>query len=212
MTTESRRRTNYFSDDVGEGEFHKALVTVMSRLQKQTFAKYLKPENMQHFTHGRQWAHPASPDAVVGDMKKHSAETAIKFERIAQHDLNVIGEVLGGLTADMERQFLQMMYSTVSEASDRVGNTVLGTSTEPPRERYARALEKVQFVADKFGSVKEPELHGSPEYLEEMRRSIEEAPPEFHERIRELKARKTEEALAAEALRKARFVPRGDDR
>ena len=208
-TAPMRKRANYLSDETGEDEFHKSFVKLLTQVQKKIFSKYLRPENMHRFKHGGQWAHPAAPEALVGDIKKYSSETVIPFEKVVNHDLAVIEQVVGKLAGDMERQFAQLMYSTMSAAADKAGNTVDAQSAGSPSEAFAQMLEKVQFSANKFGNVTLPEIHLAPETAEKLEKLIAEAPPEFHERIEEIKVRKTAEALEREVQRKSRFVRYG---
>lgn len=211
MTTDPlRKRANYFSDEVGEEDFNLSFIKFMRKAQTNAFSKYLRAENTQRFKHGRQWAHPAAPQALKADLKGHSSETSVPFEKIASHDLTVIEQVVGGLVGDMERQFAQMMYSTMSAAAARAGNVVDTPSAGSPREAFAQMLEKLEFAADKFGKVTLPEIHSLPDAANKLQQSIAEAPPEFHERIEGIKARKSAEALAREVERKARFVRYGD--
>jgi len=204
-----RRRACYFSDEVGEDDFHLSFTKLMTKVQANVVSKYLRADNTQRFKHGGQWAHPAAPQAQTTGLKEHSSETSVSFEKIANHDLTVIKEVVGGLVEDMERQFAQMMYSSVSAAAESVGNVVDTPSAGLPREAFAQMLEKIEFASDKFGTVTLPEIHSHPIAAKKLQQSIAEAPPEFHQRIEEIKARKAAEALAREVERKARFVRYG---
>jgi hypothetical protein len=204
------RRANYFSDEMGEAAFQRSFEKLLARVQKQAFSKYISPENTHRFKHGGQWAHPASPDLLPADMKAHSAETEVSFDKLVNHDLTVIDQVLDQLVESMERQFTQMMYSAVSAAADAVGNTVNAKEAGSPREAFAQALEKLQFSVNRSGDVTLPTIHLGPEALKSLQRSTAEAPTEFHQRIEAIKARKISEALECEAKRKARFVRYGN--
>jgi hypothetical protein len=205
-TTSTRKRSNYFADEVGEEEFHRSSVKLLAQVQKQTTSRYLLPENTHRLKHGGQWIHPAAPESPVSDIKKHSSNTTVPFEKIINHDLTVIDQVVGRLAEDMERQFAQSMYSTVSAAAEMAGNTVDAKSVGSLSEAFAQLLEKVQFSADKFGKVSLPEIHLAPETAKKLKKAFDKAPPEFHQRIEEIKARKTEAALQGEIQRKSRFV------
>lgn len=204
------RRTNYFSDETGDEEFHQSFVKLLAQIQKEAFSKYLNPENTHRFKHGGQWAHPAAPDVLPGDMKAYSAQTEVSFDKLVNHDLTVIDKVLGQLAESMERQFVAMMYSAVSAAAEAFGNTVDAKAAGSPHEALAQMLEKIEFAADKFGNVSPPTMHLAPEAFQALERSAADAPPEFHQRIEAIKARKTAEAIEREVQRKARFVRYGD--
>lgn len=204
-----RRRANYFSDEMGSEVFHQSFIKLLDQKQKELFSKYLRSENTLRFKHGGQWAHPAAPDVLPGDMKAHFAETEVPFDKLVNHDLSLIDQVLGQLTESLGRQFTQLMYSTVSAAAEAVGNTVSAKAAGSPREAFAQMLEKVQFSADKRGKVTPPEIHLAPETAQAVKASVAEAPPEFHQRIETIQARKTAEAVEREVQRKARFVRYG---
>lgn len=208
-TTPKGRRANYFSDEMGAEEFHQSFVKLLAQIQKESLSKYLKPENMHRFKHGGKWAHPAAPDVLPADMKAHSAQTEISFDKLVNFDLTVIDQVLLQLAESMEKQFTQMMYSTVSAAAESVGNTVDAKTSGSIHEAMAQMLEKIQFSADKFGKVTLPTIHVGPETFQTLQSSAANVPPEFHQRIEEIKARKSAEALAREVQRKARFVRYG---
>jgi hypothetical protein len=106
MTTSPRgTRANYFSNEIGEEEFHQSFVKLLAQIQKESFSKYLSPENTHRFKHGGQWAHPAAPDVQPGGMKVHSAHTEVTFDKLVNHDLTVIDQVIHQLVESMERQF-----------------------------------------------------------------------------------------------------------
>jgi len=208
-TPHREKRANYFSDEIGEEEFHHSFVTLLAQVQKKVVSRYLNPENTHRFKHGGQWAHPAAPDVLPGDMKAHSAQTEVSFDKLVNHDLTVIDKVLRQLSESIERQFTQMMYSTVSAAAESVGNTVDAKTAGSPHEAIAQMLEKVEFSSDKFGNVTPPTIHAGPETVQAMLKSAADAPPEFRQRIEANKARKTAEAVEREVQRKARFVRYG---
>ena len=66
-------------------------------------------------------------------------------------------------------------------------------------------LEKIELAVDKDGTVSMPQLHVSPELGDRMMAALENTSQDYKDRVEELKARKTVEALAREAERKAKF-------
>jgi hypothetical protein len=208
----ARKRANYFSDETGKEEYQRSFVSLLARVQKSAFAKYTRPENALRFLHGGEWKHPAAPDIEDAALNQHSSEAEVPFAKVVNHDLTIIDEVIGKLADDMERQFAQTVYSTVSAAAEKVGNSISAKAAGSPREAFAQMLEKVEFAADKFGNVALPQIHAAPETVKELQKMLIEAPSAFHERIEEIKARKTIEAQEREEQRKSRFVCYGEDR
>lgn len=110
----------------------------------------------------------------------------------------------------MERQFAQMMYRSISSASEQSGNVVDAQKEGSLPAAFARMLEKIEFSVDKDGNVTLPQIHVGPNTLDSFQRAISEAPPEYHNQIEEIMKRKRAEALKREADRKARFVKYGE--
>lgn len=202
-------QASYFDDEGEASAFNKSLVAFLENVQKGIVSKYLPPENRHYLRHGGKWEHPGLPNAVNGGIEQHSSNVELPFEGIVSHDLGLIDYFVQKLAQDMERQFTQMMYSTVSAACDQTGNTVDTKAAGSVCEAFAEMLEKIEFSADKFGKVKLPEIHAGSEAAASLKKALEDASPEFHQRIEELKARKIAEALDREAKRKARFVRYG---
>ena len=94
---------------------------------------------------------------------------------------------------------------TAGASSPHAGAGAAGSA----HEAIAQMLEKVEFSSDKFGTVTPPTIHAGPETVQAMRKSAADAPPEFHQRIEAINARKTAEAVEREVQRKARFVRYG---
>jgi hypothetical protein len=205
-----KMRAIYFEDERVSSAFQKSIVALLTTIQKDIVSKYLPPENTHRLRHGGKWEHPGLPDAVNGGIEQHSSVNKIQFEDIVNHDLGLIDRFVQKIAQDMERQFTQMMYSTVFTACDQTGNTVDAKAAGSTREAFAEMLEKIQFCADKFGNVRLPEIHAGPEAVSTLKNAFEDASPEFHERMEAIKARKIAEALDREVKRKARFVRYGD--
>lgn len=211
MTTSPRtKRTTYFADERASSAFDKSIMAFLATVQKGIVFKLLSPENMHRLRHGGQWSHPGLPHAVNRDLEQHSSVASIPFEDIVKHDLGIIDRFVQKFTQDMERQFSQMIFSTVATACNQTGNIVDAKAAGSAHEAFAEMIEKIEFSADKFGTVKFPEIHAGPEAAAKLKKSLEDAPPAFQQRIEEIKARKIAEALDREAKRKARFVRYGD--
>lgn len=211
MSVDTKKlRASYFEDEAASSAFDKSLVAFLTAVQKSIVSKYLSPENTHRLRHGRGWEHPGLPDAVNGGIEQHSSVAELPFEDIISHDLGLIDRFSQKLAEDMERQFAQLMYSTVSAACEQTGNTVDAKAAGSTLEAFADMMEKIQFSADKFGQVNLPEIHAGPEAAASLKKALEDAPSEFHRRMDEIKARKIAEALDREIKRKARFVRYGD--
>ena len=206
----SHTRIDYFADEVSDREFHRAVVKFFGAVQKRIVARYLAPENTHRMRHGGEWTHPGLPSASGGEMQQHSSETEIAFDDLVNHDLKLIDRFDAQLEQDIGRQFATMIYSTANAACEQSGNVVDAKAIGSVTEAFAAMLEKIQFSADKDGKVNLPEIPVGPEAAVKLEKALKEAPPEFSQRIEEIKARKIAEALQREVERKARFVRYGE--
>jgi hypothetical protein len=207
--SQEREARSYFAYDSDARTFHSSELRAFAELQKAIVGKYLRPEKTQHLRHGGRWSNPADSKAPEVKWQTHSTETAIRFEDVANNDLSVIDRTFESVRDAMERQFVEMLYSTVSEAAAQVGNVVDAKAEASLADAFMATMEKIEFMADKNGNVSLPELHVGPESGAKMIAALQAAPQEFQDRLEALKARKSEEALTREAERKAKFVRYG---
>jgi hypothetical protein len=198
-----------FACDTDARAFDSALIRAFSEIQKQIVAQYLRPENAQRFRHRGPWSNPGNDKAPGGDMQTHSAVLETRFDEIANNDLTIIERNLRQLREAIDRQFAKMFYSTVEEACNQSGNTIDARAAGSLEAAFISMLEKIELGIDKDGTVSLPEIHASPELGERMLATLEGTSQEYQDRIEALKARKTAEAVAREAERKARFVRYG---
>jgi ferritin len=212
MTKKERStRPKYFDDEAGATAFEKALAELLVATQTAIASRYISPEDTQRMTHGGKTVHPGLPNVVDSGIQQHSSVVEVSFNDVVRHDLSAIDRVVQKFEQDMTHQLEQMMYSTVSAACDQTGNVVSAKGAGSMQEAFAQMMEKVEFSVDKYGAVKLPEIHAGSEAYASLRRAFEDAPPEFHERIEKIQARKAFEARAREAERKARFVQYGGE-
>jgi hypothetical protein len=105
----------------------------------------------------------------------------------------------------MDRQFAQMMYGAVGKAAESAGNVVDAKQKASFAEAFVGSLEKIEFGVDRHGNVTLPELHVGPDIHEKVVAELTAQPPEYRQRLDKLIAQKSEQAMAREAARKARF-------
>jgi hypothetical protein len=201
----------YFSDDKGNAAFNAAFSRRLVELQKTIVSQYLNPENTFRLRHGSDWRHPGTPEAITGGIQEHSAYAETPFQELIDNDLGQIDRTAAKLAEAMHKNFATMMYSTLSAACEQTGNTVDARAEGSLADAFFATIEKIEFVADRYGNVNLPEIHTSPETGKKMAAAMEAISPEFEERFEQLKARKIKEALEREAARKAKFLCYGDN-
>ncbi len=201
----------YFPCDADAALFNSALLRAFVEIQKRTAAQYLPPENTQRFRHGGTWIYPGNPEALGGQLQTHSASLETRLDDIVNNDLSVIERSVNHIGEAMHQQFAQMLYTTVGEACDQSGNTIDAQAEGSLEGAFMAMLEKIELAVDKDGTVSMPQLHVSPELGDRMMAALENTSQDYKDRVEELKARKTVEALAREAERKAKFVRYGPE-
>ena len=206
-----RKTRAYFAYDAGAQAFNDAFTRTIAKIHKDTIAKYLPPENTHRFPHGGTWSDPGNTRALGGQMQTHSAFLETRFEDIVNNNLDIIVRSFGALAESLHQQFATMLYSTVNDVCERTGNTVDAKVEGSLEAAFMAVLEKIELGVDHNGNVSMPEFHVSPDVGKRMLAALENSPPEYKERIEALKTRKTAEALAREAERKAKFVRYGPD-
>lgn len=118
------RDVSFFDNAEAAREFRSAFVEHLALLQKVAVVEVLGNRTPQRFAHGTAWGVPPNSPSLPSKMKQHSAEIKTKFEDIANHNLSIIPEMFSKLTSAMHVQFMQMFYSTISEACEITGNSV----------------------------------------------------------------------------------------
>jgi hypothetical protein len=178
-----------------------ALSNVLQDIQSGHQRQFLSPQNFLHYTHGAAWTVGASSD-TPGTMKRHSAEVSLHFEQIKNHDIQAILVALANLSASLEGQFTSSLVELVDETCTASGQVVSAKGI-PFYEAFLSAIEKMEFSVTESGELELPVLFT--EHPEKAKTLLDSAPPSFHERFEELKARKRSEALTREQSRKSKF-------
>lgn len=206
----SSNRVDFLHDKSAADAFERELMKFLDDALKVRMAQLIPAKNVQRFRHGGDWSHPGLPKAYNAGMKQHSAEVAIQFDELVNHDLSAISRYVEKLVEDLNVQFQRMMYATIWAACDQSGNVVNASAAGGPIEGFAAMLETIRFSTDKNGNVQRPQIHLSPEAFERFRRAQESASPELLQRIQQLDGIRSSEAIEAEVQRKARFVRYGE--
>ena len=203
-------RKKFFDEPGRATAFSNSFADLLRAVQRQVVARYLPPENTQRLRHSGTHSHPGVPEAYQSGLQTHSSRTTITFEELINNDLSAIARCIAGVRDDMERQFAQMMYRSISSASEQSGNVVDAQKEGSLPAAFARMLEKIEFSVDKDGNVTLPQIHVGPDTFDSFQKAISEASPEYHNEIAEIMKRKRADALEREADRKARFVKYGE--
>jgi hypothetical protein len=196
-----RERSQIFELDIVDiRAMQETLAEIISLHQKEALSKFMVEENMLHYSHGIRWKNPANDFAEDGEMESMTAEYSIQFQRIVDGDLTLMTESIDSIAKQMSDGFIKKMYETMSDACDRSGNVVSGKAFP---ESFLEALEKIEFSVDKNGEVQLPSFHhaGSSSQIEQLQGQSQE----FHDKVEEVKARKSAAAEERERERLGRY-------
>jgi hypothetical protein len=200
MSHDSEKKRVSFFEPLAEERraMNIALAEIVSAQQKAVLADFMLDENILHYKHGASWAYPANDFAKPGEMETISAEFTVPFQRIVDADMSLIRESIESITNQLSSTLTSKIYQTMSEACDRSGNVV---REDDFAESILAAWEKIEFSVDVDGNVQLPRFHMHSDQI----RKLDEQPAEFHEKIKEIKERKSEQARAKEHERKSKY-------
>lgn len=195
-----KRRCQFFEPaEDSLAEMHKALAEIVSLNQKMVLASFMVEENMLHYKHGIRWSTPANSFSGDGEMEKLSAEYSVSFQQILDGDFSLLTDSITSISKQMSDGFQKRIYETMNEACDRSGNVVKGKDLP---QSFLEALEKIDFSVDKNGVVQPPQFHVGSSF---QMKDLQDQPKEFHDRVNEIKERKSAAALEIERERISRF-------
>lgn len=203
-------RKSFFEFDSGVDAFNQSFTTVVALYHKRFRANYVLAENELRFFHGQGWQRPAGEENMSGEMKMLSTVLQTRLDHIIANDLGLLQRSFSQIGESMKQQFADMMYGMLSQACDMTGNVVNAQQQGSLSDGFLAALEKMEFGVDKDGNLQMPQFHAPPDIAERMVAELEARPPEFKEKIEQVKQQKTEEAIEREAARKAKFVRYGE--
>lgn len=189
-------------------EFNEAFTEQVAAELRKRCDELISPRNAQKFSHGRMWkTKPTEYGDDVGEMQAHSFEFLSRFDDVVNHDLTKFVEARNRLVAGLMAQFKASLYQTISQSTEKSGNTVVVAPGQSPAEAFLAALEMIEFGIDENGEVSLPQFHMGRKGFEKTIADLEAQGPEFTERVEQVKAEKSELARRRESERLAKFPP-----
>lgn len=168
----------------------------------------ISPGNAQRFSHGRKWqTNPEEHGDKAGEMTEHAFEFLSPFDDVVSHDLGKFLSAQRSLVDGLMAQFQASLYQTISQSTEKSGNTVVATPGQSPAESFLAALEMIEFGIDEDGEVSLPQFHMGREAFGKTLASLEAQGPEFAQRVEQVKAEKSERARHRENERLGKFPP-----
>lgn len=209
MSTATQAKSFFLFEADGRA-FNESLTRLMAEFQKKYMSNFILPQNTYRLSHGRTWTNPANSEAGSGEMKIHSAYMQTRFDEIIANDLSILQRSFQEISEALQQQFAGSFYSTLSEACDASGNVIRAPREGSFPNSFLAMLEKIEFSVDKDGNVHMPQIHAHPETAQQMLAELEASPPEFREKVDQIKQKKILAAHEHEAARKAKFARYGE--
>ena len=194
-----------FQSSAEVDDFNAAFTKILAKEVHSITTHHLDERNTLRYNHGHSWQHHSEEAGDPGHMQTHSAEMLIRFEDVVLSDDKLIGQELKKAADAFHRQFLEMMYRTVSETCDRTGNTISQTDYPNLPQAFLQMLKTVKFGVDKDGNVSVPQFHIGSQAYEKVIPELQAQPEEFRQEVDAVMEEKRREALAEEANRLGRF-------
>lgn len=187
-------------------EFNEAFTKqVADELQKRRDG-LISSRNAQKFQHGRMWkTRPTEHGDDAGEMQAHSFEFLSHSDDVVNHDLAKLVETRNRLVKGLMAQLKASLYRTISQSTEKSGNTVVVGPGQSPADALLAVLEMIEFGIDENGEVSLPQIHLGREAFEKTIADLKAQGPEFTKRVEQVKARKSELARQRESERLAKF-------
>lgn len=177
-------------------EFNEAFTRQVAAELERRRDELISPRNAQHFAHGRNWkTKPTEHGDEAGEMTAHSFELLSPFNDVLNHDLTKLVASRQRLVDGLMAQFQASLYQTISQSTEKSGNTVVVSPGQTPAEAFLAALEMIEFGIDENGEVSLPQFHMGRESMEKTIADLEAQGPEFNERLEQVKVAKSELAI-----------------
>jgi hypothetical protein len=187
----------------------KSFVDEIAELVRCEQAVYLDANNTMKFQHGRRWASPVNAlGEKEGEMEHHSVESSLALADVVKGDPAVIFTHTAEISRAMISSFERMLFAKLYEVTAKTGNVVNAAEHNSQLEAFAETLETIEMSVDEDGNLNLPTIFIHPSQTEKLKKEIENASPELHERIESIKTKKLQVATQKEEERKNRFERR----
>jgi hypothetical protein len=187
-------------------DFQQAFTQELSKRLDAMRVESISAQNFYRYSHSPNWTyHGPENGGNSSTMDIHSVEMGVRFEDIVLGNDGVIDQQIERATSGFQKQFMQSLYSTVSEACDRVGNVVSYKGEVNFPEAFLAMLNKIEFSIDRDGRPSLPQWHIPADSFEKIMNEMNSQPQSYLDQLERIKALKIQEAYDREVKRISRF-------
>lgn len=183
-------------------EFTQAVMDRIQRLVEANMARFIPPENVLRYRHGKAWSiGRADASTDVGWFKTVDLVRSVHHEEFVNNDLGKLLEIFQEYIQGFTQKNEEMVVEATAAAAESAGNEVSGSWSEV----FLESLEKIKLSADRHGNVNMPQILVHPETGEEMRAELESQGPAYERRVETILHEKAEEARREELARLSNY-------
>lgn len=201
-----KRLTAPFVDPEAENAVGDALSRAIQMTMQRNIEKFVAAENMQRLYHGETWSHNIKDaDPEPGALTQHSVDLEIKFQDVADNDLNLLPKYIHQVAEGMTSQAVSDLLQVVERSTAKSGNTVSLKEEGSFKAAFLAMLAKIEFSVGRHGEIQRPGMHLSPQMYEKVLPELTDGDEVFRQQVESITRDKEEQALRAEAERIAKF-------
>lgn len=198
-----------FEFDQESSDFEVAFIKNTGSLLDLEREKFIPDQSIQFFRHGNEWhTEVNTADGIeneIGTMQSHSMETQVHFDDIIGSDLGIIERLQRQIVTEFMDGLQRSVYKTISDSTEKSGNIVNAASAGISADHFLEMLEIIEFGVDHEGEPTIPEIHGSPQVIDQFLAELSAQDSDFQSKVESIKARKINEALEKEQARLSKF-------
>ena len=139
----------------------------------------------------------------ITEMHRLENEFSIKFDEVPNITLEEILKRLDTVAQKMADEMARQVYTTISDAADRVGNVIRNTGKITP-EAFLEMFETIDVVFNEDGEAEMPDIHIHPSMKETLKDAIKKLHEEkkYQQKFEEIMLAKKDKWRVREADRK----------
>jgi len=141
-TPASDTRPQFFADTKRTAAANREITIIIREAIQRLRREQMARENELTYLHGNTYSSDFTSDSEYSAFFKYQAEYTTPFERVRHHDLDSLLNFINFFTKEMHRQFLQTMYETLRQSTQKSGNLVNSKDHPDPADAFLAALGK----------------------------------------------------------------------
>lgn len=186
-------------------KFGNALLDVAMRVHKDNISHMVSENNTHTFRHGRRWLILRETEIEESSFKKVGVDLFVEYEKILKNDVSHFFNFLESFVEGFSSQTTQILYQTISDSCEMIGNTVDRRDFTSDAETFLAMIKMIDFCVGDDGQVHLPQIHMGPDKAGKFLQNLEEQGEEFKLEVDKVIKEKTQAAWQKEEQRLDKF-------